>query len=50
MAGFRIIVRTDDIRISYTVQDEDSFRANVQVRIIGYDIDITCIIMYCQDP
>ena len=60
------IVRTDDISITrskrvnekiilrYTVQDNDQFPCKGSgswfIRIISYDIDMACIIMYCQDP
>ena len=59
------IIMTDDISITrskrvnekiilcYTVQGEDQFPCKSSgswfTRIISYDIDMACIIMYCQD-
>ena len=44
----------EKIILRYTVQDNDQFPCKSSgswfMRIINYDIDMACIIMYCQDP
>ena len=45
---------TKNIILRYTVQDNDQFPCKSScswfIQIISYDIDMACIIMYCQDP
>ena len=46
----------EKIILRYTVQDNDQFPCKssglwfIRITCISYDIDMACIIMYCQDP